>query len=55
MFATENDAVQWIKAFANGLQLEHRKRGNYWRIYDADGMILTEERIWRIEDSVNDA
>ena len=51
MFSTKKDAINWIKSFAGGLQFEARKRGNYWRIYDAEGFVLSDERIDSIEDS----
>lgn len=53
MFATKKDAVSWISYFGGDLQLEPRKQGAYWRIYDADGFALTDERIANIEDAVH--
>lgn len=53
MFSTKKDAVNWINSFAGGLQLEAKKYGSYWRIYDADGFIVSEERINSIEDSMS--
>jgi hypothetical protein len=51
MFATKQNAINWINDFSNGLQLEARKYGKHWRIYDSDGFMLSEQRIGEIEDS----
>lgn len=53
MFATKKDATDWINEFSNGLQLEAVKYGKYWRIFDSDGCVLSEQRIGEIEDSVS--
>ena len=51
MFSTKQCAINWINDFSNGLQLEARKHGKYWVIYDADGFMLSEQRTGEIEDA----
>lgn len=49
MFATKQDAINWIKDFSKGLQLEPRRHGKYWAIYNSEGIMLSDAKIAEIE------
>lgn len=49
MFATKSDAVAWVNDFAKDANIEAKRIGKYWGIYDADGFCLSDEQIAEIE------